>query len=64
VEAALQGISPESIELALTTMPLASGSGAFSYEDASDPALANTPFARGLIDGMMDIPAESILARQ
>jgi hypothetical protein len=64
VEAALRGINPEAIELALSTMPLASGSGAFSYEDATDPALVNTPFARGLIDGMMDLPAESVVAQQ
>jgi hypothetical protein len=64
VEAALRGVNPESIELALSAMPLASGSGAFSYEDATDPALINTPFARGLIDGMMDLPAESVVAQQ
>jgi hypothetical protein len=58
VVAVLKGLRPESIGLELTEMPLASRSAAFSYADAGDLA-ANQPFARGLIDGLLELPVES-----
>jgi hypothetical protein len=59
VVAILRGIRPEELQLALNEMPLASAPTAFSYEDANDPANSNQPYARGLIDAMLEMPAES-----
>ncbi len=57
----LRGIRPDEIMLALGSMPLASAPKAFSFESHEDPG--SQPFARGLIDAMLDIPIESA-ARQ
>ena len=58
VVAVLKGLRPESIALELTEMPLASRAAAFTYADATDVA-SNQPFARGLIDGLLELPVES-----
>ena len=63
VVAILRGIRPEELQIALTEMPLASAPAAFSYEDVNDPASSNQPYARGLIDAMLEMPAESGPAR-
>jgi hypothetical protein len=55
--AILRGIRPEEIMLAMGAMPLASAPQAFSFESPEDPG--SQPFARGLIDAMLDIPIES-----
>ena len=39
-------------------MPLASKPAAFSFDDTAEVA-SNLPFARGLIDGMLELPVES-----
>ena len=57
VVAILGGIKPQDLLFELGAMPLASAPTAFSFESASDPARGR--FARGLIDAMLDIPAES-----
>jgi hypothetical protein len=54
----LQGIKPEDIQVAMADMPLASAPSGFSYEDAADSAIS-TPFARGLVDGMLSMPVAS-----
>lgn len=53
----LRGIRPDEIMLAMGAMPLASAPKAFSFESPEDPG--SQPFARGLIDAMLDIPIES-----
>lgn len=58
VVAILKGMRPESMALELTEMPLASRADAFSYADPTDMA-DNQPFARGLIDGLLELPVES-----
>ena len=58
VVAILKGIRPESIGMDVADMPQASRADAFSYEDPIDVA-ADQPFARGLIDGLLELPAES-----
>ena len=62
VVAILKGVRPETIGLDVTEMPHASRADAFSYDDAVDLA-ADQPFARGLIDGLLELPAESRRAR-
>lgn len=59
VVAILQGIKPQELLMALTDMPLASGSGGFSYDDPADMNNASQPFARGLVDGMLSMPLAS-----
>ena len=59
VVAILQGIRPDELQFALADMPVASAPNAFSYEDVSDPAAANQPFSRGLIEGMLSMPVAS-----
>ena len=61
--AALQGIKPEELHFEMLDMPLASAPSGFSYEDANDPAARAQPFARGLVDGMLNMPMESARAR-
>jgi hypothetical protein len=63
VVAALQGIKPESLQVAIAEMPVASAPLAFSYEDASDSFSSAEPFARGLIDGMLNMPVASAATR-
>lgn len=57
VLAILRGLRPEDLELALASMPLASSPGSFSFESSDDPAARLA--ARGLIDTMLELPAES-----
>ena len=57
VVAALKGLRPESLEFDLGGMPLASAPAAFSYDEPADPA--GNPFARGLIDAMLDMPVDA-----
>ena len=57
VVAILRGIKPQDLLFEIGAMPLASAPTAFSFESSSDPASGR--FARGLIDAMLDIPAES-----
>jgi hypothetical protein len=59
VVAILQGIRPDELQFALADMPVASAPNAFSYDDVSDPAAANQPFSRGLIEGMLSMPVAS-----
>lgn len=56
VVALLKGIRPEELEAELGSMPLASAQAAFTYDDPTDTS--NNPFARGLIDAMLEMPAE------
>lgn len=57
VLAILGGFKPEDLQVAMGAMPLASAPSAFSFESADDPG--SQPFARGLVDAMLDMPAES-----
>lgn len=59
VVAVLQGIKPEEIQFALADMPVASASAGFSYEDAADNPSGSQLFARGLVDGMLNMPVAS-----
>lgn len=58
VVAILKGIRPDRIGMDVADMPQASRADAFSYEDPIDIA-ADQPFARGLIDGLLELPVES-----
>jgi hypothetical protein len=60
--AALKGIRPTALVVEDDDMPLASKPVAFSFDDASEVA-STLPFARGLIDGMLDLPVESKKSR-
>ena len=57
VVAVLKGIRPEELDFELGGMPLASTQTLFSYDDPADTS--SNPFARGLIDAMLDMPADS-----
>jgi hypothetical protein len=57
MQAILRGFKASELALEIGAMPLATASEAFSYESASDPG--SERFSRGLIDAMLDIPAES-----
>jgi hypothetical protein len=59
VIAILQGLKPEDMQVAMADMPLASAPGAFSYDAEDDPSKQLQPFARGLVDGMLNMPVES-----
>jgi hypothetical protein len=59
VVAILQGMRPEDLQVAMADMPVASAPGAFSYESEDDPSQRLQPFARGLVDGMLNMPVES-----
>jgi hypothetical protein len=59
VVAILQGINPDELQFEMLDMPVASAPTAFSYDDANDPAARAQPFARGLVDGMLNMPVES-----
>ena len=43
----------------MAAMPVASAQLAFSYDAEDDPAQRLQPFARGLVDGMLNMPVES-----
>jgi hypothetical protein len=57
VVAVLKGLRPEELQAELGAMPLASAPTQFSYDDPVDAA--DNPFARGLIDAMLVMPAEA-----
>lgn len=59
VVAILQGMRPEDLVVAMADMPVASAPKAFSYESADDPSQTQAPFARGLVDGMLNMPEAS-----
>jgi len=59
VSAILQGMRPEDLQLEMAAMPLASAPNAFSYDAVDDPSQTQQPFARGLVDGMLNMPAAS-----
>lgn len=59
VIAILQGVRPEDLQVAMADMPLASAPGSFSYETEDDPSKQAQPFARGLVDGMLNMPVQS-----
>ncbi len=57
VVALLGGFKADSLLREIGAMPLASARGSFSFESADDPG-ANR-FSRGLVDAMLEMPAES-----
>ncbi|HEY8878920.1 MAG TPA: hypothetical protein VIN03_15230 [Roseateles sp.] len=57
VVALLGGFKADSLAREIGAMPLASAQGSFSFESADDPG-ANR-FSRGLVDAMLEMPAES-----
>jgi hypothetical protein len=59
VVAILQGIKPQELQFDVTDMPLASAQNTFAYNDINDTQMASQPFARGLIDGMLNMPVTS-----
>lgn len=59
VVAILQGMRPEDLQVAMADMPVASAPNAFSYDSEDDPAQRLQPFARGLVDGMLNMPVQS-----
>jgi hypothetical protein len=59
VLAILQGIRPEDMLTEMAAMPVASAQTAFAYETEDDPSQRLQPFARGLVDGMLNMPVES-----
>ncbi|WP_373743485.1 hypothetical protein [Achromobacter insuavis] len=57
VTALLGGLRADALVAEIGAMPLASARSSFSFESADDPA--GQRFARGLVDAMLEIPAES-----
>lgn len=57
VTAILGGFRADSLRAELGAMPLATAQATFSFESADDPA--GQRFARGLVDAMLELPAES-----
>ena len=57
--AILKGIRPEDFQPDFGGMPLASSKSAFSFADPMEHRGNSTPFAYGLIDGMLNIPIET-----
>ena len=55
----LRGMKPEDLQVQMAAMPVASAPRAFSYDADDDPAVASQPFARGLVDGMLNMPVQS-----
>ena len=53
----LRGMRPEDLQVEMAAMPLATSPDTFSYEAESDPAQQLQPFARGLVDGMLNMPS-------
>jgi hypothetical protein len=61
--AILGGFKPEELWETLTDMPLASAPDRFTYAADAGELVADAPFSRGLIDGLLDIPIETASAR-
>jgi hypothetical protein len=57
ITAILGGFQPEALRAQIGAMPLASAQGSFSFDSPDDPG-ANR-FSRGLVDAMLELPAES-----
>jgi hypothetical protein len=63
VLAILQGIKPQDLQIVLEDMPVASAPTGFSYEDPVDVSVGGQPFARGLVDGLLNMPVASASAK-
>ncbi|MCE4553858.1 hypothetical protein [Pelomonas cellulosilytica] len=57
VTAILGGFRAESLLAEIGAMPLASAQASFSFDSADDPGASR--FSRGLVDAMLELPAES-----
>lgn len=57
IVAILGGFRADALLAEIGAMPLASAQGSFAFESIDDPGAGR--FARGLIDAMLDMPAES-----
>jgi len=57
VTAILGGFRPDALLAEIGAMPLASAQASFSFESVDDPGAGR--FSRGLIDAMLEMPAES-----
>lgn len=57
VTAILGGFRPDALVAEIGAMPLASAQTSFSFESVDDPGAGR--FSRGLIDAMLELPAES-----
>jgi hypothetical protein len=58
VVAILGGLRADTLLAEIGSMPLASAQAGFAFESADDPG-AGGRFSRGLIDAMLELPAES-----
>jgi hypothetical protein len=59
VQALLGGFKPGDLQWVLASMPVASDPGGFSYDDPNDFVDSQQPFAKGLVDGMLNMPIAS-----
>ena len=57
VVAILGGLRADTLVAEIGAMPLASAQGSFSFENPEDPGASR--FSRGLVDAMLELPAES-----
>jgi hypothetical protein len=57
VTAILGGYRAEALVASIGAMPLASAQGSFSFDSPDDPGAGR--FSRGLVDALLDMPAES-----
>jgi len=57
ITAILGGFRPDALAASIGAMPLASAQASFSFESADDPGAGR--FSRGLIDAMLEMPAET-----
>lgn len=57
ITAILGGFRPDTLVAEIGAMPLASTQASFSFDSADDPGAGR--FSRGLIDAMLDMPAET-----
>jgi hypothetical protein len=62
ITAILGGFRPDALVASIGAMPLASAQASFSFESADDPGAGR--FSRGLIDAMLEMPAESTSTRK
>jgi hypothetical protein len=59
VVAILQGIRPQDLQMEIENMPVASAPTGFAYDDPVDLSAGSQPFARGLVDGLLNMPLAS-----
>ncbi|WP_457447505.1 hypothetical protein [Roseateles sp. P5_E4] len=57
VVAILGGLRADTLRAEIGAMPLASSRGSFSFDNPDDPGASR--FSRGLVDAMLELPAES-----